>query len=230
WEQAAAADDADAAATGGLGLLDRWAFRARAVKDALLTRRGLFNVGVAGMGALADTVNYFVPGTYDVLPDGESFRSEMIVGDDDPDLADLRRPREDTTIKGALEAGDKANERAFRFARGEEARQAAKGGDADGDAGGGGPLTEAAPAEEAGQGGGPRVVINPTTFKNDKDALCVAFNEALRIVMEAMGFEPQAEPTPAQRRFFADTAYADDELQLRRTILARICVSDTSIS
>ena len=62
WEQAAAADDADAAATGGLGLLDRWAFRARAVKDALLTRRGLFNVGVAGMGALADTVNYFVPG------------------------------------------------------------------------------------------------------------------------------------------------------------------------
>lgn len=74
-----------------------------------------------------------------------------------------------------------------------------------------------------------RIVINPTTFKNDKDALCVAFNEALRIAMEEMSFEPDAEPTDAQRKFFSDTDYADDELQLRRTILARICVFDTSV-
>lgn len=77
---------------------------------------------------------------------------------------------------------------------------------------------------------GPRIVINPTTFRNEKDALCVAWNEALRVAMEAMGYEPTSEPTDAQRRFFADTPYADDELQLRRTILARICVFDTSIS
>lgn len=74
-----------------------------------------------------------------------------------------------------------------------------------------------------------RIVINPTTFHNKKDALCVAFNEALRIAMEEMSFEPESEPTEAQREFFSDTEYANDELQLRRTILARICVFDTSV-
>lgn len=77
--------------------------------------------------------------------------------------------------------------------------------------------------------GTPRIVINPTTFRNSKDALCVAFNEGFRLWMEATGFEPQSEPTEAQRRFFSDTAYADDELQLRRTILARIATFDTSV-
>lgn len=77
--------------------------------------------------------------------------------------------------------------------------------------------------------GGPRIVINPTTFHNKKDALCVAFNEGFRIVMDDIGFNPAAEPTPEQRDFFADTAYADDEVQLRRTILARVCTLDTSI-
>ena len=76
---------------------------------------------------------------------------------------------------------------------------------------------------------GPRIVINPTTFANKKDALCVAFNEGFRLWMESAGFEPQSEPTDAQRRFFSDTAYADDEVQLRRTILARIATFDTSV-
>ena len=84
--------------------------------------------------------------------------------------------------------------------------------------------------EEQPQEDGPRIVINPSVFEDDKDALCVAFNEAFRIIMEMNGFEPQSEPTEAQRRFFADTPYANDELQLRRTILARICTFDTSIS
>lgn len=78
-------------------------------------------------------------------------------------------------------------------------------------------------------GGGPRIVINPSTFRNEKDALCVAFNEAFRLVMEEMGFNPVAEPTEAQRRFFSDTAYRNDELQLRRTVLARVCTFDTSV-
>ena len=76
---------------------------------------------------------------------------------------------------------------------------------------------------------GPRIVVNPSTFKNEKDALCVAFDEGFRLVMEYMDFECVSEPTDEQRRFFADTAYADDEVQLRRTILARICTLDTSI-
>lgn len=74
-----------------------------------------------------------------------------------------------------------------------------------------------------------RIVINPTTFKNGKDALCVAFNERFRIWMEAYGFNPKSEPTDEQRRFFNDTAYADDEVMLRRTILARIATLDTSV-
>ena len=84
------------------------------------------------------------------------------------------------------------------------------------------PLTPASPK-------GPRIVINPTTFRNQKDALCVAFNEGFRLWMEATEFEPQSEPTEAQRKFLSDTAYADDELQLRRTILARIATFDTSV-
>ena len=88
------------------------------------------------------------------------------------------------------------------------------------------PADAEVPAELSGS---PRIVINPTTFHNKKDALCVAFNEGFRVIMEAMGFEPQSEPTDAQRKFFSDTAYADDEVQLRRTILARIATFDTSV-
>ena len=77
---------------------------------------------------------------------------------------------------------------------------------------------------------GPRIVINPSVFHDERDALCVSFNEAFRLVMEDLDFRPEAEPTEAQRKFFADTAYRDDELQLRRTIEARICTFDTSVS
>lgn len=77
---------------------------------------------------------------------------------------------------------------------------------------------------------GPRIVINPSTFRNEKDSLCVAFDEAFRIIQEINGFDPVAEPTEKQREFFSDTAYADDELQMRRTILARICTFDTSVT
>lgn len=77
---------------------------------------------------------------------------------------------------------------------------------------------------------GPRIVVNPSTFKNEKDALCVTFDEAFRILMEVNGFDPVAEPTEKQRQFFADTAYANDENMMRRTILARICTFDTSVT
>ena len=76
-----------------------------------------------------------------------------------------------------------------------------------------------------------RIVLNPKVLTKDdpRDGLCTAFNEALRLVMEENGFEPVSEPTETQRKFFADTAYADDDLQLRRTILARIATLDTSV-
>ena len=83
--------------------------------------------------------------------------------------------------------------------------------------------------EQPARNSGPRIIINPEVFNDKRDALCVAMNEAFRIIMEMNGFDPVSEPTPAQRRFFADTAYANDEVMLRRTILARICTFDTSI-
>lgn len=109
----------------------------------------------------------------------------------------------------------------------EAVQQAAKGGDSAGKSDLADPPPEDRPTVP--ETGGPRIVINPTTFRNKKDALCVAFNEGFRLWMEAAGFEPQSEPTDAQRRFFSDTAYADDEVQLRRTILARIATFDTSV-
>ena len=104
---------------------------------------------------------------------------------------------------------------------------AAKGGDSSGTSKSSGVPSGHNPALDG--HGGPRIVVNPSTFGNKKDALCVACNEAFRIVMEETGFEPVSEPTDAQREFFSDTAYADDELQLRRTIIARICTFDTSV-
>lgn len=74
-----------------------------------------------------------------------------------------------------------------------------------------------------------RIVINPQVFKDSRDAMCVAFDEGFRILMEVNGFDPVAEPTEKQRKFFSDTEYAHDELMLRRTILARICTFDTSV-
>lgn len=109
-------------------------------------------------------------------------------------------------------------------------RQDSKGGDTLADGGDEGEIPPQDEGPVPARPSGPRIVINPTTFRNRKDALCVAFNERFRIAMEQYGFEPRSEPTPAQRRFFADTAYADDEVQLRRTILARILTLDTSIS
>ena len=106
-----------------------------------------------------------------------------------------------------------------------ETRQDSKGGDA-----GEGSETPVPESEAPVQQGGPRIVINPSVFRDDKDALCVAFNEAFRIVMEEMEFNPVAEPTEKQRKFFADTAYSQDENQMRRTILARIATFDTSVS
>lgn len=132
--------------------------------------------------------------------------------------ADLRLLHEDLREGGvpfALKAG-----RTRRNTR------AAEGG---GDAGSETAVSETPVSEAPQNPGGPRIVINPQVFNDKRDALCVTFNEAFRVVMELNGFEPVSEPTEAQRKFFSDTAYADDELQLRRTILARIATLDTSV-
>lgn len=74
------------------------------------------------------------------------------------------------------------------------------------------------------------IVINPDVYVDERDALAVAWDEALRCVMEEMAFTPINDPTQKQRNFFADTAYANDETMLRRTIMARIATFDDSIT
>lgn len=73
------------------------------------------------------------------------------------------------------------------------------------------------------------IKINPETFKDKRDALAVAWNEALRLFMEDTGFEPRFAVTPEQASFFKDTAYAQDEGSLRKTLAARIATRDTSV-
>ena len=128
--------------------------------------------------------------------------------------------------EGPAESGDPQPAGTNQDSKGGNTRTDAKGGDTPGS-----PLGAPVPVGPApAQSGGPRIVINPQVFSDKRDALCVAFNEAFRIVMEDNAFDPVSEPTEKQRRFFADTAYADDEVQLRRTILARIATLDTSVS
>lgn len=74
------------------------------------------------------------------------------------------------------------------------------------------------------------IKISPAVFNDKRDALAVAFNEGLRLTMEDMKFTPAAEPTDEQREFFSNTAYAEDDVALKRTILARIATHDTSVS
>ena len=73
-----------------------------------------------------------------------------------------------------------------------------------------------------------RIVVNPDVFRDGRDAKGVAWNEGLRAWMEVNNVKLVAEPTEDQRRFFSGTAYERDEVQLRRTIAARIITHDTS--
>lgn len=159
--------------------------------------------------------------------DGERNGTFEKIQKKDKRLADMWREAV-KAVKQRFESGVYPEQIASVSRRAAEARAAAKGGNAPGESKSSGVPSGHNAALDGYSG--PRVVINPTTFKNEKDGLCVAFNEAFRILMEVNGFDPVAEPTEKQREFFSDTAYADDELQMRRTILARLCTFDTSVT
>jgi hypothetical protein len=74
------------------------------------------------------------------------------------------------------------------------------------------------------------IKINPGALEDPRDALAIAFNEALRLVMLDLKFVPEFEVSPEQRDFFAGTEYADDEAALKHTIAARVATTDTSVS
>lgn len=111
-----------------------------------------------------------------------------------------------------------------------EVQQDAKGGDAGGEVTENGGIVNSDLVADTPTTNGPRIIVNPSVFNDKRDALCVAYNEAFRIIMEETNFDPMSEPTEAQRKFFEDTAYKGNETMLRRTILARICTFDTSIN
>ena len=72
------------------------------------------------------------------------------------------------------------------------------------------------------------IKINPSVFKDERDALAVAWNEGLRLWMEDHDYEVQSEPTDEQRAKLSDTAYANDEDAMRKTVMARVITRDTS--
>lgn len=190
---------------------------------------GKVDIAEPGMLAKVRQDYYDHPDTYKgpwITSDSREFLS-----DDSFEGADLLIPQSGATKERGLEIQKSLDEDAdylkqFVKTNGKDggAMAADKGGEA------AGIETETAvPRSRQSTVRGPRIIINPTTFKNQKDALCVAFNERFRIAMERYGWVPKSEPTDAQRRFFSDTAYADDEEMLRRTIIARIIVLDTSV-
>lgn len=73
------------------------------------------------------------------------------------------------------------------------------------------------------------IKINPAVMDDKRDAFAVAVNEALRLWMEDHEFAPGAGVTDEQRAFFKDTAYADDEDAMAKTVLARLATRDTSV-
>lgn len=143
-------------------------------------------------------------------------------------VSDRRRQLRGSDGRRTESEAQKSSEFGFDLKGGRAIRAALEGGESAGEPSAA-PQAPEAPAAPAESYSGPRIAVNPEVFSDDRDALCVALNEAFRVIMEINGFDPVAEPTDAQRRFFADTAYANDETQLRRTILARICTFDTSI-
>jgi GH24 family phage-related lysozyme (muramidase) len=74
------------------------------------------------------------------------------------------------------------------------------------------------------------IKVNPSVFEDKRDALAVAYNEAIRLMQEDMKFTPIFEVTPEQKAFFKNTAYATDSQALKRTIISRIATHDTSVS
>lgn len=74
-----------------------------------------------------------------------------------------------------------------------------------------------------------RIVINPAVFQDKRDAMAVVVDEALRLWMEQVDFQPDFEVTPDQQKFFDSTSYGDDPDAMKKTIVARIATFDTSI-
>ena len=71
------------------------------------------------------------------------------------------------------------------------------------------------------------VVLNPFSKLSSKELSFLVDNESIRLKMNQDKFvPPEFEITPEQKEFFAKTAYKDNPVAMRQTILARIYSGD----
>jgi hypothetical protein len=75
-----------------------------------------------------------------------------------------------------------------------------------------------------------RITLNPYSGNTAEQQAAVAKNEAIRLWMRESNIDPKFKPTKEQVQSFYGTEYAKpgNELQLRRTILARYLTGDGS--
>jgi len=72
------------------------------------------------------------------------------------------------------------------------------------------------------------IKLNPEIFNDERDALAVAWNEALRLWMDDHDYVPEFEVTEEQKQALSETAYPGDEDAMAQTVMARIITQDTS--
>jgi hypothetical protein len=73
-----------------------------------------------------------------------------------------------------------------------------------------------------------KVILNPYSGLSEREQKAVYENEALRLFMQENEVSPRFDVTDEQRETFRGTPYADDELNMRRTLIARILSGDPS--
>jgi hypothetical protein len=72
------------------------------------------------------------------------------------------------------------------------------------------------------------IVINPNTKLSLDQIECVCLNEAYRLLMYRYRLVPDISITDAQREFFSDTSYSENDDALKQTVIARIATNDPS--
>lgn len=75
-----------------------------------------------------------------------------------------------------------------------------------------------------------KIVLNPYSANTPEQQKIVAQNEAMRLWMDQNKIEPKFNVTPDQKKLFLNTEYGkpENELHLKRSILARIATGDPS--
>ena len=74
-----------------------------------------------------------------------------------------------------------------------------------------------------------KITLNPYSDNTPEEQRGVARNEALRIFMKLNSTQPDFELTPSQKSFFKGTEYENDELNAKRSTVARILTGDPSV-